>query len=94
MRRKPKRNQVLVNGIDDQWQLYRADMHFLQMYNDGYRYLLIRIDVFFKICMGLVPLKIKQSHLWSKLLKIFCRQNVKLHTIQQIKDRTFSKKTL
>ena len=42
--------------------------------------------------MGLVPPKTKQVHRWSKLLKIFCRQDVKLHTIKQTKDQTFSKK--
>ena len=52
MRRHFKRNRVIVGGIDQQWQMDLADMQSMQKFNDGYRYLLVCIDVFFQICMG------------------------------------------
>ena len=43
-RRKFKtRNRVAVGRIDQQWQMDLADV---QKFNDGYRQLLVRIDVF------------------------------------------------
>ena len=58
VRRNFKRNRVLVSGIDEQWQLDLADMQSLKEYNDGYRYLLVCIDVFSKYAWVL-PLKTK-----------------------------------
>ena len=58
VRRNFKRNRVLVSGIDEQWQLDLADMQSLKVYNDGYRYLLVCIDVFSKYAWVL-PLKTK-----------------------------------
>ena len=52
--RNIKRNRVIVGGgggIDEQWQMDLADMQSLKQYNDGYRYLLVCIDVIFKVCM-------------------------------------------
>ena len=43
-----KRNRVIVCGIDEQWQMDLADMQSMQTFNDGYRYLLVCIDVFSK----------------------------------------------
>ena len=60
IRRKFERNRVLVSGIDDQWQLDLADLQSLQKYNEGYRYLLICIDVFSKYAWA-VPLKNKSG---------------------------------
>ena len=67
IRRKFERNRVVVSGIDDQWQLDLADMQSLQKYNDGYRYLLICIDVFSKYAWA-VPLKKKTG---SSLVEAF-----------------------
>ncbi len=61
MRRNFKRNRVIVGGIDQQWQMDLADMQSMQSmqkFNDGYRYLLVCIDVFSKYAW-LVPLKNK-----------------------------------
>ena len=41
-----RRNRVIVGGIDHQWQMVLADMQSLQKYNNGYRFLLVCIDVF------------------------------------------------
>jgi hypothetical protein len=58
MRRHFKRNRVIVGGIDQQWQMDLADMQSMQKFNDGYRYLLVCIDVFSKYAW-VVPLKNK-----------------------------------
>ncbi|CAB4022698.1 uncharacterized transposon-derived, partial [Paramuricea clavata] len=57
-RRNFKRNRVFVGGIDEEWQMDLADMQSLKQYNDGYRYLLVCIDVFSKYAW-LVPIKSK-----------------------------------
>jgi hypothetical protein len=57
-RRNFKRNRVFVRGIDEEWQMDLADMQSLKHYNDGYRYLLVCIDVFSKYAW-LVPIKSK-----------------------------------
>ncbi len=48
MHRNFKRNRVIIGGIDEQWQMDLADMQSMQKFNDGYRYLLVCIDVFSK----------------------------------------------
>ena len=58
VRQNFKRNHVLVGGIDEQWQMDLADMQSLKKYNDGYRYLLVCIDVFSKYAW-VIPLKTK-----------------------------------
>ena len=58
MRRHFKRNRVIVGGIDQQWQMDLADIQSMQKFNDGYRYLLVCIDVFSKYTW-VVPLKDK-----------------------------------
>ena len=58
IRRRFKRNRVMVGGIDQQWQMDLADMQSMQKLNDGYRYLLVCIDVFSKYAW-VIPLKNK-----------------------------------
>ena len=58
IRRRFKRNRVMVGGIDQQWQMDLADMQSMQKFNDGYRCLLICIDVFSKYAW-VIPLKKK-----------------------------------
>ena len=58
MRRHFRRNRVIVGGIDQQWQMDLADMQSMQKFNDGYRYLLVCIDVFSKYAW-VIPLKNK-----------------------------------
>ena len=58
MGRRFRRNRVIVGGIDEQWQMDLADMQSMQKFNDGYRYLLVCIDVFSKYAW-VVPLKNK-----------------------------------
>ena len=69
VQRKFKRNRVLVGGIDEQWQMDLADMQSLMKYNDGYRYLLVCIDVFSKYAW-IVPLKTKTGPSLVEALKV------------------------
>ena len=55
-----KRHRMIVGGIDQQWQMDLANMQSMQKINDGYRYLLVCIDVFFKYAW-VVPLKNKKG---------------------------------
>ena len=57
-RRHYKRNHVIVGGIDELWQMDLADMQTIAAENDGYRYLLVCIDVFSKY-VWVIPLKTK-----------------------------------
>ena len=57
-RRHYKRNRVIVGGIDELWQMDLADMQAIAAENDGYRYLLVCIDVFSKY-VWVIPLKTK-----------------------------------
>ena len=57
-RRHYKRNRVIVGGIDELWQMDLADMQAIATENDGYRYLLVCIDVFSKF-VWVIPLKTK-----------------------------------
>ena len=54
------RNRVVVEGIDDQWDVDLMDLGNLSKYNDGYAYVLTVIDVFSRYAW-LVALKTKQS---------------------------------
>ena len=57
-RRRFKRNRVIVNGKDEQWQADLVDVQALKKDNDGYRFLLPVIDVLSKYVF-VVPLKDK-----------------------------------
>ena len=57
-RRHYRRNRVIVGGIDELWQMDLADMQSITADNDGYRYLLVCIDVFSKF-VWVIPLKNK-----------------------------------
>lgn len=58
IRRKLKRQQTRVTGIDEQWQLDLADVSQLKKENEGYTILLCAIDVLSKYAW-VVPLKQK-----------------------------------
>ena len=68
-RRHFKRNRVIVGGIDKEWQLDLADVQSLMQYNDGYRYLLVCIDVFSKYAW-MVPVKSKTGPALVEAFKV------------------------
>ena len=61
VRRKFPRNKVIVDGIDDQWDVDLMDVTNLSKYNDGVRFVLVAIDIFSRYTW-LRPLKSKQGH--------------------------------
>ena len=69
IRRHFKRNRVIVGGIDQQWQMDLADMQSMQKFKDGYRYLLVCIDVFSKYAW-VIPLKNKKGPSLVEAFKI------------------------
>ena len=60
IKRKFKKRRVFVNGIDKTWAADLADMTALNEYNEGYRFLLLVIDIFSKYGW-IIPLKNKQG---------------------------------
>ena len=59
-RKRFKRNRVIVNSIDQQWQVDLSDLSSLAPHNDGYRYLACFIDVLSKK-VWVVPMKKKTA---------------------------------
>ena len=62
MRKRFIRRRTYSKGIGDLYQIDLADMTNLSSYNDGYRYLLNCIDVFFEKSVAITA-KIKE---WSR----------------------------
>lgn len=60
IRRRIVRNQIIVKGIDSQWQADLADMNDIVKFNDGFRYMLTVIDCFSKFAW-VVPVKTKDG---------------------------------
>ena len=46
--RRGARNRIIVNDIDEQWELDLSDLPAITTFNDGYRYILCCIDVLSK----------------------------------------------
>ena len=59
-RHKFTTNQVVVEGIDDEWDADLADMSYYAKKNDSYKFILLVIDIFSKY-VWLRPLKTKTS---------------------------------
>ena len=76
IRRRFKRNRVMVGEIDQQWQMDLADMQSMQKFNDGYRYLLVCVDVFSKYAW-VVPLKNKTGPSLVEAFKIILSSGLK-----------------
>ena len=55
-----ERRQTIVTGIDQQWQSDLCDIQNLHAENDGYKFLLVNIDVFSKFAI-VYPLKNKTA---------------------------------
>ncbi|KAI8503792.1 hypothetical protein Bbelb_187630 [Branchiostoma belcheri] len=60
IRRRFKKNRVIVGGLNNQWQADLADLSSLAKHNDGYRYILTCIDVLSKFAWA-VPIKDKKG---------------------------------
>ena len=91
IRRHFRRNRVIVGGIDHQWQMDLADMQCMQKFNDGYRYLLVCIDVFSKYAW-VVPLKNKTGLSLVEAFKIILASGRKPEKIITDQGTEFFKK--
>lgn len=67
IKRKFKRNRVFSPKIDHQWDADLMDMTQISEYNDGYKYVLLAIDIFSRY-VWTVPLKTKQA---AEVVKAF-----------------------
>ena len=68
IKRNFTKRRVFVNGIDKIWAADLADMTALSKYNEGYRFLLLVIDIFSKYGW-IIPLKNKQGVTVADALK-------------------------
>ena len=60
LKRRFRRNRVIVFGVDNQWQSDLVDMSQFSKFNDGYKFILTTIDIFSKYAWA-VPLKNKSE---------------------------------
>lgn len=67
---------ILVNKIDEQWQIDLMDMSWVSQYNDGYRYLLNVIDCFSKFAWSRPIRKKTGLEVVQALENIFSKQRV------------------
>ncbi len=61
IRRKFSRNKTFAAGLDTDWQLDLADLSSIADQNDGYRYLLVCVDVFSRYAF-VEPIRSKQPN--------------------------------
>ena len=88
IRKRFKRNRVVVNEIDQQWQADLVDMTSLADYNSGYKYLLTCIDVLSKYAWA-VPLENKTGLALVGAFKQILKSGRKPHFLQTDKGTEF-----
>ena len=88
IRKRFKRNRVMVNGIDQQWQADLVDMTSLARYNSGYKYLLTCIDVLSKYAWT-VPIKNKTGLALIDAFKQILKCGRRPHLLQTDKGTEF-----
>ena len=79
-------------GIDEQWQMDLADMQSLKDHNDGYRYLLVCIDVFSKYAW-IVSIKSKTGPALVEAFKVILSSGRKPHKIMTDQETEFFNKS-
>ena len=80
---KFERNQIVVPGIDDTWQIDLCDMRALKKFNNNYQYILTIIDVFSKKAWGIILLDKKASTVLEGLKSVLeKRKPKKIHADQ------------
>lgn len=73
VRRRFKRNKVIVLGIDDQWDADLMDMSKYSKQNDGVAFILIVIDIFSKF-LWMHPLEDKKGQSVTAAFEVFSRK--------------------
>ena len=77
VKRKFQRGRMIVAGIDDQFDADLASFISYADENDGYKYLLVVIDIFSRYAW-VQPLKDKGSNIYILFLYILLIQNIQL----------------
>ena len=89
VRRRFKRNRVVVLGIDEQWQADLVDVSSLALHNGGPKCLLTCIDVFSKFAWA-VPLKDKKGSSLVAALELILKSGRTPHRLQTDKGTEFT----
>ena len=82
------RNRIIVSDIDEQWQIDLMDVQNISRYNDGYRYILICIDVLSKY-VWLIPVKNKMGTEIANAFKKILKKGRKPRKIQSDAGKEF-----
>lgn len=82
------RSKVVVNTIDSMWDGDLADVSNIASHNDGYKFLLVLIDIFSRF-LFIVPLKNKQNQTIIEGLKSVFQKGRKPHTLRTDKGSEF-----
>ena len=90
-KRRFKRLKILVGDIDEQWQADLLDMSWFAQYNNGYKYLLVVIDVFSKYAW-VVPLKSKDAGVVVRKFKNIILKGRKPEKLQTDQGKEFKNK--
>ena len=90
-RRTFPRNRVVVAGRDSQWDIDLADMSALAKENDGYKYILVAIDIFSRYAWC-QTLKTKESEEVVKALRDIFSQGRTPNVIRTDKGKEFKNK--
>ena len=86
---KIKRNKVVVDGIDDQWDMDLMDMSSIAQHNEGYKFVLLAINIFSRYVF-VQPLKSKQGKEVVVALKIIFEQGRVPYKIRTDKGSEFT----
>lgn len=89
-----KRNRIVTTGLDYMWDADLAEVGNIAEHNDGYRYLLVAIDVFSRY-LWIEPVKTKQQNeIKSAFERIFAKTNRRPQRLRTDKGKEFINKTV
>jgi transposase InsO family protein len=87
------RTSIVVAGIDDQWSADLMDLVKFAKYNDGYRYILVVIDLFSKY-LWLRKLKDKKGESVAKAFETIFKEGRKPYKMRTDKGQEFRARTV
>ena len=93
LKRRFPRNQVVVEGLDSQWDVDLADLALLKKSNDDSKYFLLAIDIFSRY-VWVRPLKTKYATEIVKVLKSILAEGRRPHSIRADGGREFQNRTV
>lgn len=85
IRRTFPRSRVVVDTIDSMWDGDLADVSNISSHNDGYKFLLVLIDIFSRF-LFLKPLKNKQHQSITDVLNWFFKVDANQIRLEQTKE--------